>query len=267
MKTTIADLVAPQLPRLRRFARALTGSQKRGDCYVAATLEAIIADSRVFRRDLAPRTALYQLFLRVWNALPLNRSGAPDSGIARHRIEMLTLGPRLAFLLIVLEQFGLRDAAAVLEVSELEAQRLMEAAHGEIARQIFAMVLIIEDDPLVAVDIENIVCSLGHEVAGIAETSAEAIALARRTPPGIVLADIQLADGSSGIDAVNGILVENDVPAIFITAYPELLLTGDCAEPVCVINKPFMPEILKAAISQALFFGMRTGGSHRGAAA
>jgi len=72
--------------------------------------------------------------------------------------------------------------------------------------------------------------------------------------PGLVLADVQLADGSSGIDAVSDILGEFDVPVIFITAFPERLLTGERPEPTYLISKPFQPENVKAAISQALFF-------------
>jgi DNA-binding LytR/AlgR family response regulator len=83
----------------------------------------------------------------------------------------------------------------------------------------------------------------------------------------MILADIQLADGSSGIDAVNEILGVLDVPVVFITAYPERLLTGERPEPAFLITKPFKPEMVKAVISQALFFDVKAGGGRRGAAA
>ncbi|MNL71833.1 two-component response regulator [compost metagenome] len=70
----------------------------------------------------------------------------------------------------------------------------------------------------------------------------------------MVLADIQLADGSSGIDAVNEILQDDTVPVIFITAFPERLLTGERPEPTFLVTKPFNPDMVKALISQALFF-------------
>jgi CheY-like chemotaxis protein len=98
---------------------------------------------------------------------------------------------------------------------------------------------------------------LGHDVTGIARTHKEAIALVRMRRPGLVLADIQLADGSSGLEAVNEILTSIDVPVIFITAYPERLLTGNKPEPAFLITKPFQPDAVKAAISQALFFDRR----------
>ena len=55
-------------------------------------------------------------------------------------------------------------------------------------------------------DIENLVLDLGHGVTGIARTRSEALSLFEKKKPGIILSDIQLADGSSGIDAVNDIL-------------------------------------------------------------
>ena len=70
--------------------------------------------------------------------------------------------------------------------------------------------------------------------------------------PGLVLADIQLADGSSGLDAVDDILEIDSVPVIFITAYPERLLTGERPEPTFLVTKPFATESVKATIAQAL---------------
>ncbi|MCY1231783.1 Phyllosphere-induced regulator PhyR [compost metagenome] len=118
--------------------------------------------------------------------------------------------------------------------------------------------MIIEDEPLIAIDIEQMVESLGHRVTGIARTRDEAIALYKRTRPSMVLADIQLADGSSGIDAVNDILKTSAIPVIFITAFPERLLTGERPEPTFLVTKPFNPDMVKALISQALFFNEST---------
>ena len=94
----------------------------------------------------------------------------------------------------------------------------------------------------------------GHRVTGVARTRREAIQLAGKGKPGLILADIQLADGSSGIDAVNDLLSESEVPVIFITAYPERFLTGERPEPAFLIAKPFQPANVSAVISQALFF-------------
>lgn len=263
MTMSIADHVAPQLPSLRLFARALTGSQERGDAYVVAMLEALVADNGLFRTDVAPKVATYAAFIRIWEALPINQKAETlelGSGtIADRRIETLTPKPRQAFLLAALEDFSTKDIAEILDIDEANVRGLVDQAGHEIAQQISARVLVIEDEPLIGLDLETIVTEIGHEVVGISPTRAAAVAMARQSRPGLVLADVQLADGSSGIDAVNDILAEINVPVIFITAYPERLLTGERAEPTFLITKPFRPEMVKAVMSQALFFDIRAG--------
>jgi len=115
--------------------------------------------------------------------------------------------------------------------------------------------MVIEDEPIIAMDIVDIVLSVGHAVTGIARTHAEALQLAKADRPDMVLADIQLADNSSGIDAVNDILkLFPDTPVIFITAFPERLLTGKRPEPAFLITKPFSEDQVRSAVSQAMFF-------------
>src|SRR3569832_1802987 len=96
-----------------------------------------------------------------------------------------------------------------------------------------------------------------QNVVDITDPHNEAVEAITSKAPGLVLADIQLADGSSGIDAVKDILARYDTPVIFITAFPERLLTGERPEPTFLITKPFQPETVKAAIGQALFFHPR----------
>ncbi|PZU93869.1 MAG: response regulator [Chelatococcus sp.] len=260
---TIAKEIAPNLPYLRRFARALSGTQASGDAYVVAMLEALVLDPSVFPRELGPRIGLYRTFLKLWSSVGVNNAeGAPvelGRTPAERNLEALTPRPRQAFLLRTVEGFSLDEVAAIMDTTPAEASSLVQAAGQEIAEQVATDVLIIEDEPIIALDIETMVEELGHRVTGVARTQREAIALVARKRPGLVLADIQLADGSSGLDAVNEILASIDVPVIFITAYPERLLTGDRPEPAFLITKPFQPEAVKAAISQALFFDRRAG--------
>ena len=169
----------------------------------------------------------------------------------------MTPRPRQAFLLRTVEGFTAEQVAQIMSISRAEAEDLVKAAGIEIAQQGATDVLIIEDEPIIALDIETLVEELGHHVCGVARTRTEAVAAAIAKKPGLVLADIQLADGSSGLDAVNDILNAFDVPVIFITAYPERLLTGDRPEPAFLITKPFQPDALRASISQALFFNRR----------
>ncbi|HEX6610428.1 MAG TPA: response regulator [Hyphomicrobiaceae bacterium] len=257
---SIATAVAPHLPYLRRFARALTGSQTSGDAYVVAVLEAFIEDPNAFARDMPARIALYRAFLKVWDSIPLNTEGSdapeePDS--ADGNLDAITPRPRQAFLLMALEGFSLSEAAQVLDLPTQDVKALIDQAGAEIAEQIAADILIIEDEPLIAMDLEALVTDVGHRVLGVARTHAEAVASVASRKPSLVLADIQLADGSSGLEAVNEILTTITVPVIFITAYPERLLTGQKPEPTFLITKPFQPETVKAVISQALFFDTR----------
>ena len=249
-------VVALHLPFLRRYARALTGSQSSGDAYVAEVLEALIEDPSILEQGGDPRIALYRAFTKVWNAVEVNgRTEAGGVGpTGADRLSHLTPQARQAFLLVAVEGFSEADVADILGVDAATVRGLVEEAGRELAAEIATDVLVIEDEPLIAFDLEGLVESLGHKVTGIARTHAEALALAKVKRPGLILADIQLADGSSGLDAVNELLKAFEVPVIFITAYPERFLTGERPEPAFLIAKPFQPATVSAIISQALFF-------------
>ena len=260
---SLGQQLAPHLPFLRRYGRALTGSQSHGDKYVRATLEAIVAAPEEFPRDVDPRLGLYRTFQAIWSSAnadePQDIEAASDQeAIARARLARMTPLSRQALLLTAMEGFSPEDTAYLIEVEPDEVETLVAEAQDEIEQQTRARVMIIEDEPIIAMDIETIVRDLGHEVTGVAVTRDEAVALAMEDRPGLVLADIQLADDSSGIDAVKDILAEFQVPVIFITAFPERLLTGERPEPTFLITKPFQRSTVKAAISQALFFDQST---------
>lgn len=227
---SISNDVSAQIPYLRRFGRALVGSREGGDGYVLAMLETLVAEPERLGQANNLKIALYRLLLDVWTKA-LN--AAPDAGArllqadsARSRLEAISLRPRVAFLLNALENFTPADVAEILSVSEQEAQDLISQANDEIADQIATDVLIIEDEPFIAHDLRAIVEELGHRVTGMARTHREAVENIGSSKPGLILADIQLADGSSGLDAVNEILDTLSTPVIFITAYPERFLTG-----------------------------------------
>ncbi len=259
---SISNDVSAQIPYLRRFGRALVGSREGGDGYVLAMLETLVAEPERLSQATNLKVALYCLFLDVWTAaLSADPSaGAPlrQADSARNRLEAISLRPRVAFLLNALENFTPADVATILSVSEQEAQDLISQANDEIADQIATDVLIIEDEPFIAHDLRAIVEELGHRVTGMARTHREAVDTIGSSKPGLILADIQLADGSSGLDAVNEILDTLSTPVIFITAYPERFLTGAPPEPAFLVTKPFSVESLKAVISQALFFDKRS---------
>jgi len=252
-----SQAVTQHLPFLRRYARALTGGQQSGDAYVVATLEALVADPSVVDQASSPRVALYRLFTRIWNSVDLNGMAEPAAEAempVEQRLGQITPLPRQAFLLVALEGFAEEDAAAILDIDLGSLRSLVEQSGRELAAEIATDVLIIEDETLIAMDLEGLVENLGHHVLGVARTHAAALILAKSKRPGLILADIQLADGSSGLDAVNELLQSFEVPVIFITAYPERFLTGERPEPAFLIAKPFQPSTVSAVISQVLFF-------------
>ncbi len=255
---SLSATIAPHLPFLRRFSRAVSGSQHSGDALVAAMLEAIIADVSIFPKASSDRIALYRLFAQLFTSVSIRvpQEAAPTAWEQRTAANLGALSPRTrqAFLLIAVEGFSNDEAAEILDATEEEFAELLAQASAEISRQVATDILIIEDEPLIAMDIEQMVEGLGHRVVGTARTHTEAIAMFKNSRAKMILADIQLADGSSGIDAVNEILTTASVPVIFITAFPERLLTGERPEPAFLVTKPFNPDMVTALISQALFF-------------
>ena len=259
-----AAQISIHLPYLRRYARALTGSQATGDAYVRATLEAAIEDDELKAQISRGRTALYQVFSRIWQSghVKLVDTGA-GAGVASRdheravndRLSAITPLHRQALLLTTVEDFSQADTAEILGVSVGDVESLIVQSVAEIDAETTADVLIIEDEPLISMQLDGLVSDLGHRVVGTAATHRQALEIFTRSPAGLVLADIQLADGSSGIDAVEDLLRLADVPVIFITAYPERLLTGERPEPTYLVTKPFREDTVRAAISQALFFG------------
>lgn len=252
--------VAAHLPFLRRYARALTGSQTTGDAFVQATLEAALADEELASSLKGGRVPLYRAFNKVWSSAYME-AGPEDEALGQHesaardQLRKITPVNRQALLLTTVEDFSPADAGEIMDIPEADVRQLVQEAIEEIDRETSTNVLIIEDEPLISMQLEDLVQSLGHEICGTAATRTQAQQVVAEKTPGLVLADIQLADGSSGLDAVDDILAIGSVPVIFITAYPERLLTGDRPEPTYLITKPFQEETVRAAISQALFFG------------
>ena len=237
----LAAIVARELPYLRRYARALTGNQAAGDGVATLMLESLIQDPNLFDRSIAPRVAVYRAFHVVW------RDNVEDATTAESRTA------RHLMLLTTIEAFSLTDAATILELSDADVTKLLPIANETQRSVSDSRVMIIEDEFVIAMDLQMIVGGLGLSVTGVADTHTSAVELARREKPDLILADIQLADGSSGVEAVAEILYSIDVPVIFITAYPERLLTGRKAEPTFLITKPYRENDVCAAISQVLF--------------
>ncbi|NCP15325.1 MAG: response regulator [Sphingomonadales bacterium] len=260
---SLGSQIAASLPFLRRYARALTGSQTSGDAFVREMLEAVLADESLMASVAGGRVPLYRAFSKIWaSASGPAASGTAASDIASEheagaqaRLGAITPPTRQALLLTTLEDFTTAEAATILDRTPEQIDQMVADAIAGIEREQTTSVLIIEDEPLIAMQLEDLVTSIGHSVSGTAATRTQARDAVTNAMPGLVLADIQLADGSSGLDAVDDILSVGAMPVIFITAYPERLLTGDRPEPTYLVTKPFQEATVRAAISQALFFG------------
>src|ERR1700683_4768337 len=165
-----AHAVARDLPYLRRYARALTGSQTSGDAYVAATLEALVKDPGLLNSEDSLRVTLFRLFSTIWNSLAVNGASNPGGSdlAAERNLNQITAKPRQAFLLVSVEGFSEEQAARILDVDNPTLLKLVEEAGRELAAQLATDVLIIEDETLIALDLEALGETLGHKVIGVA---------------------------------------------------------------------------------------------------
>jgi DNA-directed RNA polymerase specialized sigma24 family protein len=252
---SLRAVVQSELPFLRRYARTITGSQDAGDAAVRQTLEALIAAPIEFDSSAPSRFELFRIFHRIWNAETLSPIEVTQrDGV----INSLPIKARQALVLSAIEGFGNGDIAKLLSVDPEKVAEDIATARTSIQAMLMARVMIIEDESIIALHLRSIVENLGHDVVSIARTRSQAVQLAKEQRPELILADIGLADGSSGIDAIRDIMGCMAVPVIFITAFPERLLTGERPEPTYLITKPFEPETVSATIWQALMVHRET---------
>ena len=244
MATTRRDDLIRALPYARRYARALTGSQPRGDLLVAESLRELIAAPG---DDRTARHGLYNWVTRRFN-IGLVDPGEVDGGLSAQQRQLL--------LLTALEEVPVEDAAPIVSLEVAQASAELASARARLREAAETDVLIIEDEPIIAMDLEELVQGCGHRVVGVAASEAEAVRIAQQTRPGLILADINLGVGGDGTSAVSRILKHHYAPVIFVTAYPERLLTGEAVEPAFVITKPFEPLTLAIATYQAVTGGV-----------
>ena len=253
----LSDQLRIELPYLRRYARALTGTQDAGDELAFRTLEAILNDRSALQADLTLRVAIFKLFHAEWGKQDAIEAAA-DAGLhqkAQIRLSQLAPDTREALLLSTIEEFTPRQVATILGTTSKAVDDLLRQARDDMQKANAGSILIIEDEPIIAADLKRIVETVGHRVTGVGRTRAESVALGKESQPDLILADIQLADGSSGIDATHELLAEfGGIPVIFITAFPERLLTGTRPEPAFLISKPYNDNHVISAVSQAMFF-------------
>lgn len=257
--TSLPESIVRHVPYLRRYARALTATQELGDYYVRLCLQAIAADPGRLEEDQPIRRQLYKQFqdtiVNVVNGPPYDRRHASGEGppSLESLVCCLPTVERQVLLLAMVEKFAQEDVAVIMGLPPVAIAELLARARRDLLEQCATTVLVIEDEPVIAFDIAGILIEMGHRVVGTAATRADAVDKARKVMPGLLLADIRLDDGSSGVQAVNEIMALSEVPVVFVTAFPERLLTGQRREPIYLVTKPFEPEVLKVTVAQALF--------------
>jgi DNA-directed RNA polymerase specialized sigma24 family protein len=254
-----SENVLPHVPHLRRHARLLSGSKEVGDEYVRISLELIMAEpGRLAGGE--PRIQLFRAFHAVWSALhDSDRRGSANAITIEDRLDqgLAALAPieRRVLLLAVVENLSLEDVALVLDLDVGTVRGYLAKARASLRQEVELPVLIIEDEPMIAIELSQIVRDMGLAVAGTAARQDEAVVAAGAVDEdrlGLVLADIQLQDSGNGIAAAQQILERYNVPIVFVTGFPERLLTGSGLEPAFVVAKPFDPESLKVTIAHAL---------------
>lgn len=253
----LREEAAATLPYLRRYARALTGSQQHGDQWVRMCVEVLVQQPELLSSKATTAADIFTLFHTLqqpFGTLEQESSTEPTDAPARLKTHLTDIPQRQrqVLLLTVLEGFPIDDVARILGIDIDEAEADLKQARDELERVASVRVLVIEDEAVIALDVAKIVRNAGHQVVGIAPTEKAAIDLAKKHLPHLVLADIQLKDGDSGIVAVREILKAVSAPVIFVTGFPERLLTGHGLEPAFIITKPFNPEMLKTAMAHAL---------------
>lgn len=209
MTRTAADkplsvIVADLLPFLRRYARALTGSQERGDKYAAITMQAFLTHRSIFETASSAKVALFASFHQSWinTGVRVENTETGLSAQAQRHLAGLTNNTREALLLNTMEDFTVAEVAEIMAIETSEASELLQIAEEEVEKSVSGDILVIEDEAIIALHIKKILTELGHSVTGIARKQSEAVKLAATNRPDLILSDIQLADGYSGIDAV-----------------------------------------------------------------
>ncbi|MGR3515039.1 MAG: response regulator [Paracoccaceae bacterium] len=257
MRPIIQD-IEEQLPYLRRYARAMSGSRDLGDRIAEQALIRFLRDDEALSENADLRVVLFRALQDARGELDYaleDETASKALAQANRHLSRLTPGSRDAFLLSAFEQFSTEQIATIMRRTPDEIDGLITVARQDLSNMITGRILVIEDELAVANEISEIVVEMGHSVIGNAPTKEDALEIVEKVEPDLILSDIQLANGGSGITAVSEILRSYPMtPVVYITGFPERLLTGKGPEPAFLVTKPYSPEQVRSAVSQAMFF-------------
>ncbi len=142
---------------------------------MAATLEALVKEPELLEAPDLHRVTLFRLFSTIWNSLSVNETAEllTNDAAAERNLSQITSKTTSGVLLVSVEGFSEDYAARILDVDAPTLRQLLEESGRELAAQIATDVLIIEDEALIALDLQTLVENLGHMVIGVARTQAE----------------------------------------------------------------------------------------------
>lgn len=236
---------------LRQFARAVTADRLVGDELVGA----VLAGAAITTGAQAPRGEKFREFFRRWRNF-LEDKSAPRPFSKAALVKSIGGAPSEARLVLLLRDIcGLSAPeveTAIGPLSRPQREILADERRAIGARNRPATAVVIEDEPLIAVDIQDILAEMGVNVVALARTASAGAAATLKHRPDIVIADFNLDGGATGVDAVVAFQDEHPCPVVFITGYPDQVLKGEEVEPDFVIVKPYLPESVRAAVAHSL---------------
>ncbi|MFN9897205.1 MAG: response regulator, partial [bacterium] len=115
-------------------------------------------------------------------------------------------------------------------------------------------VLVVEDEAVIAMEIESRLKVMGYRVVGCAASSQEALAIVARDRPDVILMDINIQGGRDGVEVANEMRRDHGIPSIFLTAYGDDATIRRAAEsnPLSFLTKPFSDREVRAAIESLI---------------
>lgn len=251
----IVQDIERQLPHLRRYARAMSGNRDFADRITEQALLSILGKNSPPDMDIDIRVNLFRALQDVSGDGTFQSENDPKLRNVDRHLSKLPPNSRDAFLLCALENFTHREIATILRREIEDIAPLIASARADLTNLLARRILVIEDELQVAQEISDIVTEMGHYVIGSAPTTEDAVEIAEYEEPDLILSDIQLANGGSGIHAVNAILKFYPLtPVVYITGFPERLLSGKGPKPAFLVTKPYTPDQVRSAVSQAIHY-------------
>lgn len=236
---------------LRRFLRAINIDTVWAEEWLRLTYASPTTDEALSETSTASaKFQVFSDFYDYWNAQEDGEAEALPFTDDRLRRFVPNLPPKEDQILLLCDfvGFSLKEAASLLHVSVEDAETLLTDGR-KLTRDLPPMsVLILEDHGLIAQDLSDIVGETGLSVIGVASNEADAIRIARQNWPDIIVTDQMLEDGDTGLQAIEKLRPDGEFAAIYVTAYPDEVLTGLDEEPAIIVAKPFKPEAIRAAL-------------------